>query len=166
MSRTNNLGFARLAAEAMNATYLRAGLIEAVELDDERFADWMRRNFAGKADGHDLLRMEPNLVRAAVKVCLAEEAKTPVFARTVRVYKKRSDKQNWDDLLEQVSRVACHDYESTGDDHRKTLELLWNYFEGKGSWLREHYEQAKGVRDDSKLGVFVKVYESTVGLSR
>ncbi|MFF3555313.1 hypothetical protein ACWD4V_15975 [Streptomyces tsukubensis] len=93
-----------------------------------------------------------------------EEAGTPVFARTVAVYRGRTDEQNWDALLEQAGRVARHDYETDLEDHRKTMELLWEYFEDKGSWLADRYAEARDVRDDTDLGLFVKIYESVNGL--
>ncbi|MEW1546848.1 hypothetical protein [Streptomyces tsukubensis] len=94
-----------------------------------------------------------------------EEAEAPVFARTVAVYRGRTDEQNWDALLEQVGRIARHDYESDPDDHRKAMELLWSHFEARGTWLADRYAEARGVRDDSDLGLFVKIFESVNGLA-
>ncbi|MEU3599683.1 hypothetical protein ABZ714_13295 [Streptomyces sp. NPDC006798] len=90
----------------------------------------------------------------------------PVLARTAKARAERTDEQNWDALLEQIGRVARHDYESSREDHQKAMELLWEHFENRGTWLADRYREARHIRDESDLGIFVKVYESTTGLTR
>lgn len=89
----------------------------------------------------------------------------PEYNRIKSGYLARSDEDNWDDLLDQITMIATKRQTSTPADHRMAMGLLWNYFDGKGDFLKRRYESLRGVRNNSPAGLFVKIYESTSGLS-
>ncbi|MEU5299699.1 hypothetical protein ACH4YO_08205 [Streptomyces noursei] len=99
--------------------------------------------------------------RATIKYVL--EAPT-VYSKVEEVYLLRSEDDNFDDLVEQTARISRGDYVTTKDDHKAAMELLWNHLDQRGVLARK-YEEHRHVRDESSLGIFVKVYESTTGLA-
>ncbi|MEU3690563.1 hypothetical protein [Streptomyces narbonensis] len=86
------------------------------------------------------------------------------YERVQALYEVRTDDDNFDDLVAQTARVAREDYVTSKDDHQAAMELLWNHLDGRGV-LMEKYKQNQHVRDDSDLGVFVKVFETVNGLA-